>query len=58
MAAGYSCKHNIVHITTGPQRQKKPWKELDEVMRRRGSDSVHEYVKRVVSELTGFYAWG
>lgn len=47
-----------VQITAGPQRQKKPWNELDTVMRRRGADSVHEYVKRVVSELTPFYAWG
>ena len=45
-------------VTIGTDRQKRPWKEIDELMRRRDAEAPHAYVRKYVSQMTqSFFAW-
>ena len=45
-------------VTEGSDRQVRPWKEIERVMARRGSDAPHAYIRDYVLEMTGdFFDW-
>jgi hypothetical protein len=45
------------HVTKGAARQVRPWAEVARVMARTGEDEPATYVRKQVSQLTGFFAW-
>ena len=45
------------HVTLGPQRQVRPWVEVRNVMVRTGDDEPATYIRKHVSDLTGFFSW-
>ena len=46
-----------VKVTSGHERQRKPWKEVEDVMGRRGADAPHAYIRRQVEKLTPYFDW-
>ena len=44
-------------VTDGPDRQIRPWKEIERVMARRGTDAPHAYIRKYVVDMTLFYPW-
>ena len=47
----------VVAVTTGHNRQKRPWREIAGVMARRGADAPHAYIRRYVTGMTPYFAW-
>ena len=37
--------------------QKRPWKEIEAVMGRRGVDAPHAYIRNYVLEMTPYFDW-
>ena len=46
-----------VKVTRGHDRQRKPWKEVEDVMGRRGVDAPHAYIRRYMEKLTPYFDW-
>ena len=50
-------RNRTPHVTKGPQRQKLPWVEVRNVMRRGGDDAPHAYIRKHLTEYTPFFSW-
>ena len=44
-------------VTEGPQRLRRPWIEVAEVMKRKGNAAPAAFVRSHVSALTPFFTW-
>ena len=49
--------NNVLTVTTGPSRQKRPRKEIEAVMGRRRLDAPHAYIRNYVLEMTPYFDW-
>ena len=49
--------NQVSKVTVGAQRLRVPWREVAEVMTRRGDDAPAAYVRRHVHALTPFFTW-
>ena len=49
--------NNVLTVTTGPKRNKRPWEEIEAVMGRRGVDAPHAYIRNYVLEMTPYFDW-
>ena len=47
----------IVRPAAAGRSVKKPWKQVEEVMARRGERAPHAYVARYVRDMTSFFEW-
>ena len=46
-----------LRVTSGAERQTKPWVEVAAVMSRRGNAAPHAYISSYVTQLSGFFPW-
>ena len=46
-----------VKVTSGHERQTKPWKEIADVMARRGPEAPHAYIRDYVQSMTPYFDW-
>ena len=44
-------------VTVGADRATPPWREVEQVMARRGDDAPHAYIRSYVTGMTPFFAW-
>lgn len=49
--------NKVSHVTTGLNKARVPWREVEAHMQRRGKDAPHMEIRRHVSGLTPFFAW-
>ena len=49
--------NTVLTVTQGPVRQKKPWKEIESVMGRRGTSAPHAYIRNYVADMTPYFDW-
>ena len=46
-----------VKVTSGHERKGKPWKEIADVMARRGAAAPHAYIRDYVQGMTPYFDW-